>query len=134
MKYLLILLFGCLSLQAYNYQIPSAKYFTVRLDECDNGDVFEISYSDDDSNGVFDRLIINDCGGWFEEELSPKMTEGGPSLEIYNDVETWLEVSYVNYNNVKEDAYFRVYVMQGEVKIGYWEHNMGTYKLIWKVL
>lgn len=123
MKYLLILLITFVN-------VYSQKSFDVNLALCQDNDVFKIRYSDLNEDAIFDKLVIYDCGNIYVEDLDTYQTEGGPDIEIYKKSE--FDIRLLNYNDVKEDAYFRVYVVYEGKDIGYWEHIMGSYKLIWK--
>lgn len=123
MKYVLIFLMTIGSLSAQ-------KSFDVHLTTRSDGSKLDIKYVDDNEDAIFDRLIIIDDGEIFEELLPEKMTQGGPDPEKYKDCK--FEVKLKNYNDLYEDAYFQVKVTYKEEVLGYWEHLMGSYRLIWK--
>lgn len=110
----------------------SGRFFTVFLEQCRSGEEHTVTYYDDDLDGVFDRLVINDCGMEYEEKLKPSNTKGGPDLELYKHKNTWFEIRLKNYNDFRSDAYFQVQVLHKGKVLGYWEHIMGSYTLIWK--
>lgn len=107
----------------------SSKEFTVNLIDCKD-DSLSVTYIDHDNDAVFDSLVINDCGLLLKKPLSPEMTVGKPNLEDYTNAT--FEVRLVNYNDLRNDAYFQVRLINQDTIYGYWEHVMGSYKLEWK--
>lgn len=123
MKHILILLVTTISLFAQ-------KTAEVKIAKCNNSQTFDMSYIDYNEDGVFDMLIINKCGNKSVIKLSPSQTEGKPNIELYK--ESTFDIRLKNYNHIRQQAYYRIYVMHKTGELGYWEHVMGSHKLTWK--
>lgn len=122
MKYFLILLFTSVGLFAQ-------KTVEVEFTKCDNNQTFGVTYIDYNEDAMFDTLIINECGDTSIVALNSFHTEGKPNVELYK--ESKLQIRLKNYNHVRKQSYFRVYVVHDNKELGYWEYVMGSQQLIW---